>query len=214
MTPQAVITEVRRLLLDETEPYRYSDTFLLGLVNQGLKRMAVLRPDLFAAVGTVTCDEDAVVQSAPADSIRLIEVYSVVGGNAVTETNRETLDQNVPSWPADTQGAAVNWMRNVRNPNKFYIYPKAPVGHVLSVEYAQTPSDYALVDTVLLLPGAYFPVVVDVTMFLAESVDNEHVTSGRAKMFQDSFTQALGLSTQSRSITDTETGGLDDKEVI
>jgi hypothetical protein len=47
MTPQAVITEVRRLLLDETEPYRYSDTFLLGLVNQGLKRMAVLRPDLF-----------------------------------------------------------------------------------------------------------------------------------------------------------------------
>lgn len=214
MTPQEIITEVRRLIQDETETYRYSDTFMLGLANQALKRMAVLRPDLFAYVGTVTCTAGEVIQSAPSDSIRVIEVYSIVGGNALTETNRETMDQNVPTWPNDTAAAATNWFRNVRNPNKFYIYPQAPADQVLNVEYAQTPSDYAIDATITLLPDAYFPVLVDMVVWLAESVDNESVSNGRAKMFQDSYSQALGLSTQSRSITDTEEGGLADEEVV
>jgi len=33
-------------------------------------------------------------------------------------------------------------------------------------------------------------------------------------MFQDAFVQALGVSLQSRTITDTEEGGLDPKQVI
>lgn len=214
MTPQGIITEVRRLIQDETETYRYSDTFLLGLVNQSLKRVALLRPDLFAYVSTMTCTAGEVIQSAPADSIRIIEVYSIVGGNALIETNRETMDQNVPTWPNDTAGAAVNWFRNVRNPNKFYIYPQAPADQSLNIEYAQTPTDYAIGATITLLPDAYFPVLVDMTVFLAESIDNEHVDSGRAKLFQDSYTQALGLTTQSRTVTDTEQGGLADGEVI
>jgi len=45
-------------------------------------------------------------------------------------------------------------------------------------------------------------------VFLAESVDNEHVSSGRAKLFYDSFVQSLGVSGQAREITDTERGGI------
>jgi hypothetical protein len=55
---------------------------------------------------------------------------------------------------------------------------------------------------------------VDGVIFLAESIDNEHVNSGRAKLFQESFVQSLGVSLQSRAITDTESGGLDPKQVI
>jgi hypothetical protein len=55
---------------------------------------------------------------------------------------------------------------------------------------------------------------VDGVVFLAESIDNEHVNSGRAKLFQDSFVQGLGVSLQSRTITDTETGGQDPRQVI
>lgn len=213
MTPQDVITEVRRLVQDETATYRYSDTFMLGLVNQTLKRMAVLRPDLFAYAGTMLCVQGTVRQTAPADSIRIIEVRSIVGGNALVEVNREALDQNYPGWTAAAQGAATNWMRNVRNPNQFFISPPAPAAQTLNIEYAQSPSNYALGGTITLLPEAFYPTVVDGTVWLAESIDNEHATSGRAKMFQDAFTQSLGLSTQSRSITDTETGGMADGEV-
>lgn len=209
-----VITEVRRILQDTTAPQRYSDTVLLGFANQALKRIAVLRPDLFAYIGEITCTANSVVQSAPTDSIRLIEIYSVKDGNGVIETNREALDQAYPQWMNDTAGPTVNWMRHVRNSNKFFIYPKAPAGQILIGEYAQTPPNYDGVTPVDLLPDAYEPVVIDATVFIAESVDNEHVNSNRASLFQKSFTQALGVSAQSREITDPEDAGLASEDVI
>ena len=205
-----VITDVRRIIQDTTTTYRYSDTVLLAFANQALKRIAVLRPDLFANVSTITCTQNAVIQSAPADSIRIMEVFSVQNGNGIIETNREALDQAYPSWMNDAAASCVNWMRHIRNPNKFFIYPKAPAAQVLDIEYAQTPPNYTGDATVALLPDAYFPVVVDATVFLAESVDAEHVTSQRAQLFQTSFTQALGTSANARSITDPEAGGVEE----
>jgi hypothetical protein len=202
-----VITETRRILQDIDSPQRYSDTVLLGFANQALKRIAVLRPDLFAFVGTLTCVTDAVLQTAPSDSIRIIEVYSVVGGDGIIEVNRETLDQSLPAWMNDTAAAATNWMRHVRNPNRFFIYPKSPAGQQLDIEYSQIPPTYDGTTTVTLIPDAYFPCMIDATVFLAESVDNEHVNSGRAKLFHESFTQALGVSLRGRIITDTEDSG-------
>ena len=205
-----VITDVRRIIQDTTTTYRYSDTVLLAFANQALKRIAVLRPDLFANVSTITCTQNAVIQSAPADSIRIMEVFSVQNGNGIIETNREALDQAYPSWMNDAAASCVNWMRHIRNPNKFFIYPKAPAAQVIDIEYAQSPPAYAGDAAVALLPDAYFPVVVDATVFLAESVDAEHVTSQRAQLFQQSFTQALGVATQSREVTDPEKGGLEE----
>ena len=87
-----VITEVS-ILQDTNSPQRYSDTILLGFANQALKRIAVLRPDLFAIIADIPTTQNSVVQSTPADSIRLIEIYSVKNGNGIIETNREALDQ-------------------------------------------------------------------------------------------------------------------------
>jgi hypothetical protein len=202
-----IITAVRRIIQDETVDYRYSDTFLLDLCNQGLKRIQLLRPDLFAYVGTVACVQGEVIQPAPSDSLRIIEVYSIVGGGGVVEANREILDQTLPSWVNDTEGAAVNWMRHVRNPNKFFIYPQAPAGQTLTVEYSQVPTTYDGTTTVTLLPDAYIPALIDVVVFLAESIDNEHVTSGRAKMYKDLFMAELGATTASLPVTDTENAG-------
>lgn len=209
-----VVTEARRLLQDISAPQRYSDTVLIGFANQTLKRMSVLRPDLFAYIGEIPTTAGAVIQSPPSDSIRVIEIFQVKDGSGITEVDRNALDQTYPGWMNDTAAPTVNWMRHVRNPNKFFIYPKAPAGQVLIGEYAQTPPNYTGAQTVELIPDAFFPVVVDGTVFLAESVDNEHVNSNRAQLFQQSFTQALGVSAQARSLTDTEEAGLSKEQVI
>ena len=119
-----VITEARRILQDTVSPQRYSDSVMLGFANQALKRIAVLRPDLFAIIADIPTTQNEVVQSMPADSIRLLEIYSVKGGDGVIETNREILDQSLPTWMNTTAGPAINFMRHVRNANKFFIYPK------------------------------------------------------------------------------------------
>lgn len=211
-----VLTEARKLLQDtssEASLRRFTDAVLLGFANQTLKRIALIRPDLFSYVGEIPCTAGEVLQSAPADSIRLMEVFRVRNGSAVRETNRQTIDQTYPGWVDATAGAAVNWMRHPRNPNRFFIYPKAPASQVLIGEYAKAPPDYDSTTPVDLLPDAFFTTVVDGTVFLAESIDNEHVTNGRAKMFFDSFTAALDTNYKSRLFTDLDSGGLDKRDL-
>ena len=205
-----VVAAVRQLSKDTNTLatlQRFTDAQLLGFANQALRRIALLRPDLFATMGEVTCTVDEVLQAAPTDSIRLMEVFRIKNGRAVREANREVLDQNHPDWTTDTAAAAVNWMRHPRNPNKFFIYPKAPASQILIVEYAQSPATYVGTDPVLLLPDSYFTSVVDCVMFLASSVDDEHVLSQRAALFQQSFTSSLQTNLESRVVTDLETGG-------
>lgn len=214
MTPQDVITEVRRLIQDESAPLRYSDAVLLGYVNQTLKRMAILRPDLFSYIGDIGTVANSFVQSCPTDSVRLVEIFRVKNGNSITEVSRDTLDQSTPGWVAETAGVPVNYVRHVRNPNRFFLYPPPVGGTILVAEYIQSPPAYTISQPIGLIPDSYLTTIVDGTVYLAESVDNEHVNSGRAKLFFDSFTQSLGVGLQSRAITDTEEGGLDPRQVV
>lgn len=214
MTPADIIAEARVLIQDSRTPYRYSDTVLLGFVNQTLRRMSILRPDLFMVIGDIPTTANTVIQSCPADSLRLVEIFQIKNGDAVTEVNREVLDQMSPGWVNEAAGTPINFMRHVRNPNKFFLYPRPTAGVVLVGEYAQVPPAYTLNQTIAALPDAYLPVAADGVVFLAESVDNEHVNSNRAKLFQDSFNQTLAAGLQTRTITDTEEGGMDPKQVI
>lgn len=214
MTPVDVIAQVRVLVQDELAPYRYSDTVLLRFLNQTVKRMAMLRPDLFVVVQGVTVTPGTVTQTLPANAVRLIEVYNVQGGNVVTEVNKDTLDQTYPGWRSAPAGQPVNYIRHVRNPNMFFLYPAPESGVVLVVEYAAVPADYALTDTITAPSSAYMPLLVDGIVYLAQSIDDEHVNSGRAKLFADTFAQGLEASMRAHTLTDTDAGSLDPRQVV
>ena len=205
-TPQHIVNDVRLLVQDTKSPYRYADSDILAMVNQAINRLAILRPDLVADIGTMNCVQGA-VQRAPADSIRLMEVLQVVGGGNMNEINREAVDLMFPTWQTMTPTTPSNWIRHPRNPNMFMVYPPATAGVQLSVEYAQSPPVYALSDTVQLVPDAYKACITDATVWLIESFDNEHIGTGRAKQFQETFMQALGVDSQNRQMLDTEEAG-------
>lgn len=187
MTPAEVITEVRRLVQDQLVPYRYSDAVLLGYVNQSLQRMAILRPDLFTDIVDIATTAGAAVQSLPAEAIRLVDIFQVKNGNAITEVDRETMNRNYPGWMNEASGTPVNFMRHVKNPDRYFLYPRPAAGVVLVGEYAKSPIDYTLDASIDVISDTYFPVLVDGVVYLAESIDDEHVQSGRAKLFYDSF---------------------------
>lgn len=214
MTPADVITEVRRMISDTTGSQRFTDAILLGFVNQTIKRMMVVRPDLFSVIADIPTTPSQIVQTLPSDSVRLVEIYQVKNGNAVTEAERETFDRTYPGWANDADGTPTNYMRHVRSPNKFFLYPRPSAGIVLVAEYVQVQPTYATGDTITILSDAYLPHLVDGTVFLAQSIDNEHVNSGRAKLFYDLFINNLTTGLQSRPLTDYEDGGLDPKQVI
>lgn len=214
MTPNDVISEVRNLIQDTQTPKRYSDLVLLDFVNQTLKRMAMIRPDLFTKIADITTTANTVIQTMPSDSIRLVEIFSVKDGNSLTEVNRDVFDQTYPGWTQEAAGTPVNFMRHVRNPNQFFLYPRPASGVILVGEYAAVPTDYDVDDPIVAPIDAYFPTVVDGTVYLAESVDNEHVNSGRAKLYYDSFVQSLATSLSARELTDTKQAALPAQQVI
>jgi hypothetical protein len=214
MTPADIISEVRKLVNDSRAPMRYTDAELLGFVNQTLRRMVMYRPDLFIAVQDIPTVSGSSVQTIPADGVRLVEIYNVKGGNVLTEVNKDSLDQTLPGWRSSPSGQPVNYMRHVRNPNMFFLYPPPESGVVLVAEYVSTPVLYGLNDPIAAPVAAYMPLIIDGVVFLTQSVDDEHINSGRAKLFSDMFTQGMQSDMQMQQLTDMDAGSLDPKRVV
>ena len=208
MTPEQVLTEVRRLIQDtDATRYRYSNEALLGHMNQALKRMCHIRPDLFVVYGDIPTQAGKTMQQLPDGAVRLVEIFHVKGGGTVAETVRETLDETHPTWHSDTPGEPINFIRHIRNPDRYFLSPPPAQGVVVVGEYVQTPPNYTL-KQVIDLSDVYFPLLVDGTVWLAESIDNEHVNSGRAEMYKRTFYEGLGVTLESRSVSDAESGGM------
>jgi hypothetical protein len=119
------VTEARDLLLDTLAPFRYSDAFIVRKVNQTIRRMCILRPDLFVVHANITCVAGT-LQSAPGDSVRLIDVVSNNDGSAVKEISQDTLDLMIPTWSTGAPAVALNWIRYPRDPNRFYLITDMP----------------------------------------------------------------------------------------
>lgn len=213
-TVQDVVTEVRAAIQDtRAAAYRYDDPTMVRTVNHCLKRIALTRPDLFAVIVAFSCAAGA-VQTCPSDSIRIIDIISGVDGSSINEVSQEAMDLSYQTWQAGATGAATDWMRHIRNPNQFLIYPPSSAAQGIVIEYAQCPPTYTLTDTIGVLSDAYFPVLVDCCIWWLESFDSESVASQRAQMFQQSWTQLLGASVQSRVATDVPSAGLPQNQVI
>jgi len=204
-----VVADVRLAINDlgTIAPPRFSDAQILSMANQCLKRICILRPDLFALVTTMNTVAGA-YQTPPADSMRFMEALAVVGVNNLNETNHEALDLMSNTWQYGPQQSPTNWMRHPRNPNLFLLYPPPPAGVQLLIEYAQSPPFYTLTQNPAILPDAYYPVVLDGTVALLESTDNEAVNSGRAKAMYDTFLAQLQANEQARTLTDNEGAGM------
>lgn len=215
MTPSNVIDSVRRILQDSAflrTPDVYSAATLLILVNNTIKRMVMLRPDLFTIVANISTTPNVVLQTMPSDSFRLVEIFQVVNANTLEEVDRDQFDRTNINWATETAGTPVKYMRHTRNPNKYFLYPRPASGIQLVAEYVKIQPTYALNDTITGLPDDYLPAVVDGTVYNVLSVENadnsSQVGMARAKMFLDSFSQSLGVSLQARALTDMEDGAM------
>ena len=202
MTPAEITADVRRLVQDALVPYRYSDTTLLAYVNQTLRRMVPLRPDLFITSVDFTLTAGSAEQTLPDTAYRLVHAHRVKNGAAIEEVDKGQFDRAYPRWPLDPAGPTTKFMRHPRNPRAFFVYPTPSSGIILDIEYVTPPPVYTMNDNITVLSDAFFGAIVDGVVYLVESMDDEHVQSGRAKLFLDSFVATLGTSAQTNDVVD------------
>lgn len=217
MTPNQIIADTRRVIQDGQllrTTDEYIDSTLLRFVNHVVRQTALARPDLFTLLTDIPTTANVVEQSMPADSVRLVDIFAVKNGGAISEVSQDMMDRSYPQWRMDEAGLPVNYMRHVRNPNKYFLYPKPAAGVVLTGEYVQSPPEYTGSQEIALLPDAFRPVMVAGVVMMVAGIQTDTTDLNRFKQFQDLYTQTLGVNLESRVVTDTRTAGLGPRQVI
>lgn len=198
MTPKQII-EIARYITNDTGAVtgvlRQLDAELVAYVNEGIKEVATLRPDLFITVGDLTCATDKAEQGITfLDAAKLLDVLCIHGGAAITPIDRATLDQFSPGWRTDPPGPAEHWMPIEGDPLRFLLYPPAPMGQTVDVKYVRNPGTYALDDLIPDLPASYAPALADYVVYRAEMKDDEHVIGQRAAAHYTAFKTKIGVT--------------------
>lgn len=178
---QTVITKVRRLTQDESQPYRNADDEILGWINDCIKTVVSLIPQLFLVTGSHVCSSGfrQVLANARAHSFA-----DVVG---VPIADLATLTQYAPGWQTAATGTIQNWMRPANEPLSFYCYPPSAEGQSLTISFVEVPFDLTSVDDQIPLPESYEPAVTGYCVSMVEAKDDESVDSNRSQQFMAEF---------------------------
>lgn len=184
----------------------WNDPALLGYLNNGIRQIALVRPDMTAKVATIQLAPGA-LQSLPADGLRLLTVLrnrgsdGKVDGQAITLTERKTLDASQPAWTATRSLVISNYVYDIRFGQSYYVYPGAsgttPV--FIEISYAVAPNIQALTDALGVSEICVVPLKHWIKYeCLAKERDDASSAEG-AKTHYDAFFQELGLKTTSDS---------------
>jgi len=203
ITAQNLVDATRRLTQDTLAPQRFTDAALLNYMNMVLTLLCNYRPDLFSEIKTIGPTAGSPVQTLPTDAVRLVEVFSTGAGTAVTEVNRETLDQMHPQWVSETPGVPVNFMRHPRNPRSYFLYPPPVDGTTLVIEYIRALPTYDILSDIP-VSQEMFSVIIAGMVFFAEVADAEPSSFDRAKAALGQFMQDAGMSMTTRVLADME----------
>lgn len=176
MLASDIISSVRVVLNDGAGVY-WTDSEMLGWVNDAQLVVAVVRPDSVSDTADVTLVAGS-KQSLPTDGIRLLDIVRNTGGRAVRLIERETLDLFDPSWHTGTASSTVkHYVYDNRVPMTFYVYPPATAGSSVEMTYSKMPTPATSASSALTIPEIYKDIMVNYVLFRAYSKDAEHAAN-------------------------------------
>lgn len=209
-TVQDVFNEVRRVIHDESAPFRWSDTELLSYVNAAERQTVTFLPDANTVETIVdTLTSRVARQLLPAGGIRFIKIARNYADDGTTPqgsvryVEKDALDTFEPTWEyvsakADGSNYFEHYCHDSREPEVFYVYPAPAADNKrIAVVYSAIPT--ALLDetSTLSLDDEYFNGTVQYTIYRALTKESRETLPGafRQELWQNYLT-ALGLQKQ------------------
>lgn len=202
LTARSVLLKAQQILNDQTAVLWGFDE-LLSWLNEGQRRVVLLRPDASSQVKQLTLVAGT-RQTMPAGSIRLLGCRRNVGGRGCTMIKRDHLDQFSPNWALATADTTVKHVvYDELVPLEFEVYPPQPASGFGTIEIVRSvlPSDCTLdavsggsVDSAISLPDQYEAPLIDYVVYRAYSKDAAYtVRGGKADIAWNAFLQGLGI---------------------
>ena len=192
------------IILQDVAHVRFPEAELLKFFNDAQREVVLLRPDANMQNATMTCAAGS-KQTIPAIGLRLVNVIRNVGGRAITQVDRQILDETLPDWHqsvADVTRKIEHFIFDPADPKHFYVYPSALNSFVLEVLYSSLPtpisiSNFGTDTTVISLDDIYANCLLDYILYRSYQKDAEFSGNAqKAVMHYQGFTSALGSKTQ------------------
>lgn len=195
---QSIIDKAGLLLQDDG--VRWSDSELLGWVNEAQKEIVLLKPDAYSTNEIVPLVQGT-KQTIPADGLLLLSVIrniSIDGatpGTPVRIVDRSVLDMTQPLWHIENPSTgARHYVYDSRDPKHFYVHPAQGVEPgSLEIVYSTAPPEVALGDNIS-LDDIYTSAILNYVLYRAYMKDADFAANiERSGLFYQAFQSSLGI---------------------
>jgi hypothetical protein len=204
ITAESIIERAGKILAD-SEHVRWERADLLDWLNEGQRKIVVLKPEVNPVVSSVQL-VSGTKQSIPADGIALLKVVRNLKGDdlpgkTVSIIDVQSIDALIPDWHSKPANAEVqHYIYDASTPKVFYVYPPQPETETGRVEvvYSLLPapvSDES--EAVISLPDEYDGVILDYVLYRAYSSESDTPAGfSKAQAYYNVVLQSLGLISQ------------------
>lgn len=195
----AIITSVRRVLLDPTPGVTWADADLLAMLNEGERAICAIKREANPVRGAVTLAAGT-KQTLPTGGIAVMEAYeNTVSGRRCTLANRELVDAAAPFFPAATQEVdAEHYMKDDRDPTRFDVIPPNDGTGSLQMLYGAVPTALTLTSSAINLLDIYEHALKAfiLSQAYAENTDRQDLT--KATQYENDWKAMVGISSGSQ----------------
>lgn len=205
----ALITGVRRVLLDPSPGVTWTDAVLLAMLNRAERLVVLVKHEAYPVRNTALALAAGYVQTLPAGAVGMIQVYANAVGQKrrVSQVNAEMQDAASIYYPAATQEQEVqHWTTDPRNPTQFEVFPPNDATGQIDCLYGATPTAIAATSNAINLNDQYEQVLIDIVCSFAYSEDTTRKDLSKTSYYMDRAMKTLGVSSQSQIAISAQVG--------
>ncbi len=207
-TVQTLITEVRRVIHDESATFRWSDAEEIDYCNAGIRQTIVLVPE--ANTVEIIHDTGATLisrQALPSGGIQFLKAARNYATNGTTPqgtiryAEKDALDTYAPGWEYDATAKAAgdnffeHYCHDPKERKIFYLYPAPAAANTkVAIVYSAVPTAHTLVGDTFALGDEYINAIVQYMTYRSLTKEGRHTlpSAYRQELWQN-YLLALGL---------------------
>lgn len=210
-TAQVLITEVRRVIHDESSPYRWSDLELIDYINAGTRQIVQLVPEANTLTAAVQLTNNLARQVLPSGGIKFIKVSHNFDDTGTTRSTtvryaeKDALDTYNPNWEddvtikADADDFYQHYCHAPEEPKVYYVYPPCSASKYIGLVYSSIPTALTAVGDTFGLDDEYINAAITYTIYRALTKEaRDTLPDAYRQELWNNFLNTLGLEKESR----------------
>jgi len=195
----AIITSVRRILLDPSPGVTWNDATFFLLMSEGERAICGVKPEAYDTRGAVVLVAGT-HQILPAGATAILDIYeNTASKRRVTQVPRGLLDSANRYWPNATQETHVQeWTQDSRDPLRFEVFPPNDGNGSVNALYGTTPPQITVGTQIINLADIFEHAIKCFILGEAYAENTVRQDLTKAGYYRTEWQKMVGLRTQAQ----------------